>query len=293
MRRWRRFAGVARLGVLGVGVVGVGVFGLAWPSAAEAATECSAENWFCDDEEAESEDASAPSGDDDVVEGAPEEGPPKRRRSKPREVAPEPAPTTCQPEVVVEVRVCETAPPSPPPPPETPPAEEEEELGAVGLSVSGLLRYVGGSEGRGGALLGGGAISLRLRPVEDFAFDVGFAAMGGPEDGDRGRGEVSGFTDLLWYPMVGEVRAYFLVGGEVVGATSSWASADGTEHSESLEYVAPRGGLGLELGGSDWGVFFDGIVAPRFPTNEAASAELRGDDFHTTVQLRSGIVAFW
>jgi hypothetical protein len=279
---------MARSGWVAVLVgLGGGLFGR--PALAQ---ECSPEDWFCD---APADGDAAPE-DDAVEDPSVSEGPPKKRRSKRPPVAPPAEPTACQPAapVIVEVKGCAEAP-SPEVPPEALPAEEalpEEDVKAVGFGLVGLLRYVGGSEGRGGALLGGGAAFLRLRPIEEVAFDVGFAAMGGPENLGRSRVEVSGFTDLLWYPLIGDVRAYFVLGGEVVGASSSWETAAETVQV-SYEYVAPRGGLGMELGGSDWAVFLDGIVAPRFPTNEAASNELRGDDFRTTVQLRSGLVAFW
>jgi hypothetical protein len=294
----------------------LGVVGLAWLSGREAqAGECSPESWFCEGEtevdpgNTEEEASEDPEEDVVIIIERQEPRPSKKRKRKPApppepaepqpEVEPEPeVATPCEstPPVVVAARVCGPAAPSPGPSEPQPPGEEgvEEVIGSVGLAISGLFRSVSYVDDRGGALLGGGSIAMRLRPVEEVAFDIGFAAMGGPEDGARGRGEASGFIDLLLYPISGsDVRAYFVVGGEVVGASSSWTAADGTEQSLSHEYVAPRGGLGLEVGGSDWGVFFDGIVAPRFPTNEAAAAELRGEDLRVTVQLRGGLVAFW
>jgi hypothetical protein len=175
-----------------------------------------------------------------------------------------------------------------------PPAQEEEaSFLAVGLGISVLLRNIEGSDEREGTLLGGGTLSLRFKPAEELALDFGFAAMGGTDDRDRNRGELSAFTDLVWYPILGDVRPYFLLGGEFVGATSSWQAFDGTENSVSYEYLAPRGGIGVEIGEPDWGVFFDGIVAPRFPTNAAAAFELREEDFHPTGQLRGGLVTYW
>jgi hypothetical protein len=162
------------------------------------------------------------------------------------------------------------------------------------MVLSGLMRTVVGSDERGGAYLGGGTIQLRLRAIEDLALDVGFAAMGGPEDGDRSRVETNGFVDLLWYPGGdGDFRAYFLFGGEVVGATTSWDGANGVEHSIDHVYAGPRGGLGIETGGSDWSFFFDGVYAPRFPVDQAAAAQLRGEDYRVTIQLRAGLVTWW
>ena len=288
-----RIARMARFGFVAFGgaVFGVAAFVTpAWaePAGADAAgAECSAESWFCEEEESES--AGESESEEEVVvvveEPAETDGPPKRRKPK---RAPEPPP----PEV--EPAPCEAELPAPPVPQPAPaPERTEGSFRAVGLSISLLLRNVEGSEEREGTLLGGGTLSLRFRPAEEVALDFGFAAMGGTDDRDRNRGELSGFTDLLWYPLVGDLRPYFLLGGEFVGASASWQALDGTERSVSFEYVAPRGGLGIEYGDPDWGVFFDGIVAPRFPTNEAAAYELRGDDVRTTGQLRGGLVTYW
>jgi hypothetical protein len=266
----------------GLAVVAALVWGTGGaPAWAEPTSECSEESWFCDEEPAESEGEEERT-EDEVVEEAPAEndGPPIRRK---RRRAPEP-PAEVAPEAQTVARLPELPPP---------PAQEEESFRAVGLSISLLLRNIEGSEDREGTLLGGGTLSLRFRPAEEIALDFGFAAMGGTDDRDRNRGELSAFTDLVWYPIVGDIRPYFLLGGEFVGATSSWEALDGTENSVTYEYVAPRGGIGAEIGDRDWGVFVDGIVAPRFPTNDAAAFELREDDFHPTGQLRGGFVTYW
>ncbi len=270
-----------RLAALGGAAFSVAALGGAPAWAAPPGNECSPESWFCDEEEADPEGESEPSEDVVIVveEPAETDGPPRRRKPKrapepPPEVAPEPEQVPRLPELPV-------------------PQQEEETFRAVGLSISLLLRNLEGTDDREGTLLGGGTLSLRFRPAEEVAFDFGFAAMGGTDDRDRNRGELSCFTDLLWYPIVGDLRPYFLLGGEFVGATSSWQALDGTENSVSYEYLAPRGGIGIEIGEPDWGVFFDGVVAPRFPTNEAAAYELRGDDFRTTGQLRGGLVTYW
>jgi hypothetical protein len=244
------------------------------PARPALSQECDDESWFCEEAPAEVE---------------------------PVDPAPEPEPSPCdrsaqERDVVVVVETVCAAKTEPAPAESQPPEEErrEQEFRQVGLVLAAMARTVVGSDDRGGAFLGGGSIQMRLRAVRDLALDIGFAAMVGPEDGGQLRSEMSAFTDLLWYPAdTGEIRGYLLFGGEVVGATSSWEAADGTDLSVDHAYAGPRGGLGLEIGGSDWAIFFDAIYAPRFPIDQAAESRLGGDDYRSTIQLRGGVLGWW
>jgi hypothetical protein len=264
------------------------------------AEECDAQDWFCED----AVDVEHAEADTQAPEAASPESRPSKRREAERPSTP---PRSCEVEparrVVVRVEVACAArspeqrqPENGRPEPEDGADEDrrEQTFRSFGIGVLGQGLVAVGPRAEDGRTVGGLGLQMRWRPEPSVALDVGVVGMGGAEYRGATRGEAVGFLDLIIYPTEDALRPYFLAGGELAFATSVWRGPDSYDRSETYEYVAPRGGMGVELEPVEGvALFLDGVFAPRFPTNGAARRELAGADWRATVAIRSGVLAWW